>query len=188
MFCGSSNGARPEYVELAERTGRTLVERGYGVVYGGANRGLMGAVADAALAAGGEVLGVLPYGLRAMEVAHEGLTELEIVDTLHERKARMMALSDGFLVLPGGHGTLEEFFEVLTWLQLAIHDDPVGLLDHGGFYEHVVAHLDAASDEGFIRAEHRRLLLVERELDSLLDAMEAYAAPTRPPWATRVEP
>lgn len=181
-------GARPEYLELARRTGVALVERGFGVVYGGANRGLMGAVADAALDAGGEVLGVLPFGLQKMEVAHEGLTRLEIVDTLHERKARMMELSSGFLVLPGGHGTLEEFFEVLTWLQLAIHHDPVGLLDLDGFYEHVVAHLDRASTEGFIRREHREMLLVENDLETLLDAMEAYQPPPRPTWANRIQP
>jgi uncharacterized protein (TIGR00730 family) len=188
VFCGSSDGARPEYLDIARRAGRSLVERGYGVVYGGANRGLMGAVADSALEAGGEVLGVLPFGLQRMEVAHEGLTRLEIVDTLHERKARMMELSSGFLVLPGGHGTLEEFFEVLTWLQLAIHHDPVGLLDLNGFYRHVVAHLDGAASEGFIRTEHREMLLVEDDLDRLLDAMEDYQAPPRPDWATRVRP
>ncbi|MEM9381901.1 MAG: TIGR00730 family Rossman fold protein [Planctomycetota bacterium] len=186
VFCGSSAGARPDYLELARTAGRSLVERGFGVVYGGANRGLMGALADAALEEGGEVLGVLPYGLQALEVAHEGLTKLEIVDTLHERKARMMELSDGFLVLPGGHGTLEEFFEVLTWLQLAIHDDPVGLLDLDGFYRHVVAHLDHASAEGFIRPEHRSMLLVEPTLEGLLDGMERYVPPPRPAWTRRV--
>lgn len=188
VFCASSLGVGPEYAELASRTGRALVERGYGVVYGGANRGLMGKVADAALEAGGEVLGVLPYGLQAMEVAHEGLTRLEIVDTLHERKARMMELSDGFLVLPGGHGTLEEFFEVLTWLQLAIHDHPVGVLNHRGFYDHVLAHLDHVVSQGLLRPEHRALLLDDPSLDGLLDAIEAYEAPQRPEWATRPRP
>ena len=188
VFCGSSSGARPEYLELARRTGVALVERGFGVVYGGANRGLMGAVADAALAAGGEVIGVLPYGLQAMEVAHEGLTRLDLVDTLHERKARMMELSDGFLVLPGGHGTLEEFFEVLTWLQLAIHDNPVGVVNMDGYYEHVVAHLDLAAREGFIRPEHRGMLVVESELERVLDAMESYEPPVRPEWVSRVKP
>ncbi len=188
VFCGSSKGARPEYLELARRTGVALVERGFGVVYGGANRGLMGAVADAALAAGGEVIGVLPYGLQAMEVAHEGLTRLDLVDTLHERKARMMELSDGFLVLPGGHGTLEEFFEVLTWLQLAIHDNPVGVVDMDGYYEHVVAHLDLAMREGFIRPEHRSMLVVESELERVLDAMESYEPPERAEWVSRVRP
>ena len=186
MFCGSSLGAREDYVEMARSAGRSLVERGYGVVYGGANRGLMGALADAALEAGGEVHGVLPYGLQALEVAHEGLTSLQIVDTLHERKARMMELSDGFLVLPGGHGTLEEFFEVLPWLQLAIHDAPVGLLDLDGFYRHVVAHLDHASSEGFIRPEHRSMLVVEPTLGGLLDRMERYVPPERPAWTRRV--
>ena len=188
VFCASSMGSSPEYAELASRVGRTLVERGYGVVYGGANRGLMGEVADAALEAGGEVLGVLPYGLQAMEVAHEGLTQLEIVDTLHERKARMMELSSGFLVLPGGHGTLEEFFEVLTWLQLAIHDHPVGVLNHAGFYDHILAHLDHVVTQGLLRPEHRSLLLADHTLDGVLDAMEAYQAPPRPTWNTRPRP
>ncbi|MDG1048743.1 MAG: TIGR00730 family Rossman fold protein [Planctomycetota bacterium] len=188
VFCASSTGSSPEYGELATQVGRTLAERGYGVVYGGANRGLMGKVADAALEAGGEVLGVLPYGLQAMEVAHENLTSLEIVDTLHERKARMMELSSGFLVLPGGHGTLEEFFEVLTWLQLAIHDHPVGVLNHAGFYDHIFAHLDHVVAEGLLRPEHRALLLDDPSLDGILDAMEAYQSPPRPEWATRPQP
>ena len=188
VFCASSTGSSPDYAELATRVGRSLVERGYGVVYGGANRGLMGRVADAALEAGGEVLGVLPFGLQAMEVAHEGLTQLEIVDTLHERKARMMELSSGFLVLPGGHGTLEEFFEVLTWLQLAIHDHPVGVLNHGGFYDHILAHLDYVVTQGLLRPEHRDLLLAAPTLDGILDAMERYQAPPRPTWATRPRP
>lgn len=188
VFCGSSNGARPEYLQLAAQTGRLLAERGYGVVYGGANRGLMGAVADAALAAGGEVFGVLPYGLETLEVAHRGLTQLEIVNTLHERKARMTELSDGFLILPGGHGTLEEMFEVLTWLQLAIHHDPVGVLDHNGYYRGILQHLDHAEAEGFIRPEHRRLLIAEDSLEGLMDAMAKWVPPPRPEWKTRGGP
>lgn len=188
VFCGSSDGGDPKYAALAEETGRTLARAGIGVVYGGANRGLMGRVADAALAEGGEVHGVLPYGLQALEVAHEGLTSLEIVDTLHERKARMMELSDGFIALPGGHGTLEELFEVLTWLQLAIHSSPVGVVNLDGYYDHVEAHLDRSRDEGFIRPEHRPLLLFEPTLDALLARMGSYDAPPRPTWATRVRP
>ncbi|MEM8711324.1 MAG: TIGR00730 family Rossman fold protein, partial [Planctomycetota bacterium] len=175
VFCGSSPGRDERYLQAASDAGRRIVERNGAVVYGGGKTGLMGAVADAALGAGGEVFGVLPFGLKVMEVAHESLTHLEIVDTLHERKARMMALAGSFLVLPGGHGTLEEFFEVLTWLQLAIHDDPVGLLDLDGFYRHVVAHLDHASSEGFIRPEHRSMLVVEPTLGGLL-AMYSYNA------------
>lgn len=182
VFCGSNDGAHPRYLEIARETGASIAARGQGVVYGGANRGLMGAVADAALEAGGEVHGVLPYGLQAMEVAHESLTSLEIVDTLHERKARMMDLSTGFLVLPGGHGTLEEFFEVLTWLQLAIHDCPVGVLDLDGYYAHVVSHLDLAVREGFIRPEHRELVIVDGDLQTLLDRMDAWVPPTRAAW------
>lgn len=188
VFCGSSDGASPRYRALAERAGRTLAERGIGLVYGGAKRGLMGAVADAALAGGGEVHGVIPYGLEAMEVAHRGLTELDVVDTLHERKARMMELSRGFIALPGGHGTLEELFEVLTWLQLAIHSHPVGVVNEGGYYDHVQAHLDLAMREGFIRPEHRGLLLFEDDLDALLDRMAAYEAPSRDEWTTRPSP
>jgi uncharacterized protein (TIGR00730 family) len=183
VFCGSSDGAHPRYLEIARATGRLIARRGEGVVYGGANRGLMGALADAALEAGGEVHGVLPYGLQKMEVAHEGLTSLEIVDTLHERKARMMELSTGFLVLPGGHGTLEEFFEVLTWLQLAIHNCPVGVLDLDGYYTHVVQHLDLAAREGFIRPQHRELVIVDSDLETLLTRMDAFTPPERPVWA-----
>ncbi|QDV05501.1 LOG family protein YvdD [Planctomycetes bacterium Poly30] len=189
VFCGSNDGAHPRYLEMARATGRAIVSRGKGVVYGGGNRGLMGAVADAALEAGGEVHGVLPFGLQTMEVAHRELTHLDVVDTLHERKARMMELSSAFLVLPGGHGTLEEFFEVLTWLQLAIHDCPVGVLNLNGYYEHVVQHLDLAVREGFIRPEHRALVLVESDLETLLDRMDAWTPPPRPRWAgTRPRP
>lgn len=188
MFCGSSDGARPSYASLAAHTGASLARRGLAVVYGGANRGLMGRVADAALAEGGEVHGVLPYGLQAMEVAHEGLTSLEIVDTLHERKARMTHLSDGFLVLPGGHGTLEETFEVLTWLQLAIHSHPIGVVNLDGYYDHMVAHLDRCVEEGFLKPQHRALLLVERDVDVLIDRMLEWTPPDRDPWATRVRP
>lgn len=188
VFCGSNDGADPRYGDLAARTGELLARRGLRVVYGGANRGLMGRVADAALAAGGEVHGVLPYGLEAIEVAHRGLTTLEVVDTLHERKARMMALSDAFIALPGGHGTLEELFEVLTWLQLAIHSCPVGVVDLGGYYAHAVAHLDLCVREGFLRPEHRALLLVEADVEPLLDRMLAWTAPPRPAWAERVLP
>lgn len=165
-------------------TGRTLAKRGIGVVYGGANRGLMGAVADAALAEGGEVFGVLPRGLEAIEVAHRGLTSLEIVDTLHERKARMMELSNGFIALPGGHGTLEELFEVLTWLQLNIHSDPVGVVNFEGYYDHMLRHLDNSREAGFIRPQHRDLLLAEPGLTELLAAMDAWKAPDRPAWTT----
>ena len=188
VFCGSSDGAHPRHLELAKETGRALAQRGIGVVYGGANRGLMGAVADAALAEGGEVLGVLPHGLEAIEVAHRGLTRLEVVDTLHERKARMMELSDGFIALPGGHGTLEELFEVLTWLQLNIHSDPVGVVNLDGYYDHMLNHLDHCQAEGFIRPPHRGLLLAEPTLGALLDAMDAWDAPARPTWTTKARP
>lgn len=183
VFCGSNDGAHPRYLEIAQQTGAAIAARNLGVVYGGANRGLMGAVADAALAAGGEVYGVLPYGLKALEVAHESLTNLDLVDTLHERKARMMELSGGFLVLPGGHGTLEEFFEVLTWLQLAIHDCPVGVLSLNGYYDHLIQHLDLCVREGFIKPEHRALVLFDDSLESLLDRMESFVPPKRPHWA-----
>lgn len=184
VFCGSSDGAHGRFRELAVETGRTLAQRGIGVVYGGANRGLMGAVADAALAEGGEVFGVLPRGLEAIEVAHRGLTSLEIVDTLHERKARMMELSDGFIALPGGHGTLEELFEVLTWLQLNIHSDPVGVVNLEGYYDHMLKHLDSSQEAGFIRPQHRELLLAAPSLTELLAAMGTWKAPERAAWAT----
>lgn len=182
VYCGSSPGARPVYAEAARALAQALVDRGHGLVYGGANRGLMGIVADEVLAGGQEVIGVIPHGLVELEVAHDGLTEQHVVETLHERKARMVELSDGLLTLPGGHGSHDELFEALTWLQLGIHDMPVGLLNVEGYYDGLLAHLDRCSEEGFIQPVHRDMLLVAESPEALLDRFAAFTPPDRPAW------
>jgi uncharacterized protein (TIGR00730 family) len=159
VFLGSSMGIRPEYVTAAAEFGRALAEAGAGVVYGGASVGLMGVLADAALGAGGEVIGVIPGGLFAAEVAHQGLTRLEVVGSMHERKARMAELADGFAALPGGLGTLDELFEILTWHQLGLHAKPVALVDVDGFWDGLVSLVDVLARDGFVPAESRRYLI-----------------------------
>ena len=178
MFCGASIGNDPRYAAAAAVVGERLAARGIQVVYGGGRLGLMGAVADAALAAGGRVVGVIPRGLVDRELAHAGLSELRIVDTLHQRKAVMAELSDAFLALPGGLGTLEELAEVLSWAQLDLHAKPVGILDVGGYFSSLEAFLDHAVAEGFVAERHRRLLLIDDDLDRLLAAFSAWQAPT----------
>lgn len=175
---------RPSYTAAAAAFGTELVRRGYGLVYGGAKVGLMGTVAQAVLAAGGEAVGVLPRFLAAKELAHEGLTSLHLVETMHERKAKMAELAGAFVALPGGFGTLEELFEVLTWSQLGLHGKPCALLDVDGFYAHLAAFADHASREGFVREEHRSLLLVERDGAALLDALERFEPPRLAKWVT----
>jgi hypothetical protein len=177
VFCGASAGGDPRYAEVAAAVGASLARRGIELVYGGGRLGLMGAVADGALAASGRVTGVIPAGLVDRELAHRGVTELRIVTTLHERKAVMAELSDGFLALPGGLGTLEELAEVLSWAQLELHAKPVGVLDVGGFFGPLVAYLDHAAKEGFIAAGHRDLLIVDDDLDRLLERFETWRPP-----------
>ncbi len=179
VFCGSSLGARPEYHEAARRLGDELARRRIGLVYGGAHVGLMGVVADACLQAGGDVTGVIPRSLVEAEVAHTGLDDLRVVATMHERKALMADLSDGFVALPGGFGTMDEFCEVVTWSQLGLHPvpKPCGLLDVAGFYSPLVELFDAARDEGFLRPGHRELVLVEEDPVAMLDALAAWTAP-----------
>ncbi len=175
MFCGSSPGGRPEYVAAARQLGTALAERGQTLVYGGGNVGLMGAVADAALDAGGKVVGVIPQHLDDWEVGHRGLTELEIVGSMHERKARMADLADAFITLPGGLGTFEELFEILTWAQLGLHQKPFGLLNTLGYYAPLLTLLDTAVQERFLRPEHRALVLEEpTDPNRLLDRLAAY--------------
>jgi len=168
VFCGASSGRDPAFVELAGSVGRGLAEHGIGVVYGGGRVGLMGALADAALAAGGEVIGVIPRALVDRELAHQGATELRIVGTLHERKAVMAELSDAFIALPGGLGTLEELAEVLSWAQLGLHEKPIALLGVEGYWGDLLRWLDGAVREGFIRREDRQRLLEARDLDEAL--------------------
>jgi len=176
VFCGASPGRDPIYLELAAAVGTGLAQRGIGVVYGGSRIGMMGAVADAALAAGGEVIGVIPRHLVDREVAHGGLTEQHVVETLHERKAEMAALSDGFSALPGGLGTLEELAEVSSWAQLGLHDKPIGLLGPAGYWEALLAWLDHAVDEGFVSPANRALLQLDPDLEALLDRFGGIAA------------
>lgn len=183
IYCGSSAGDDPVYREAAAALGATLARRGIGVVYGGARVGLMGTVADAALDAGGEVIGILPAVLQERELAHPRLTRLEIVDSMHRRKARMAELADGFIALPGGLGTLEELFEMLTWGQLGFHGKPCAVLNVAGYYTPLLRFLDAGVDAGFIRPEYRALLLDAVTADTLLPRMREFRAPVAPRWA-----
>lgn len=188
VFCGSSPGARPGYVALAQAFGRLVAERGLGLVTGGGCVGLMGAAADAALDAGGEVIGVIPRALISEEVAHPGLSELLEVDTMFERKRRMMELSDGFVSLPGGVGTLDELFEILTWDQLGLLAKPCALLDAEGYWRPLLALLDRMVEERFLRAEHRALLLHAETPEAVLEALAAWSpggGPREGKWLDR---
>jgi uncharacterized protein (TIGR00730 family) len=182
VFCGSSPGRRPAYREAASALGARLAARGLGLVYGGASIGLMGAVADGALAGGGEVIGVIPSGLFPAEIPHAGLSEQHVVSTMHERKARMSELSDAVIALPGGSGTLDELFEMFTWSQLGLHHQPIGLLDVEGFWAPLRAMIDHMVTEGFIRAEYRDALIVHTDPDALLDALGSAAPPAASKW------
>jgi len=185
VFAGSSAGVRPEYRAAAEELGRLLASRGVGVVYGGARVGMMGALADAALAAGGDVTGVIPSALAAKEIAHDGLTDLRVVSSMHERKALMADLSDAFIALPGGLGTWEEFFEVLTWTQLGLHRKACGLLNVQGYFDGLLAFVDHSVREGFVRAENRSMILVASSADALLDSLSRYEPPRVEKWLDR---
>jgi uncharacterized protein (TIGR00730 family) len=188
VFTGSRPGARAAFLRDAERLGRALAARGTGLVYGGASVGLMGAVADAALAAGGAVTGVIPRALAAKEIAHEGLSELRVVASMHERKALMADLADGFVALPGGFGTFDELFEIVTWAQLGIHRKPIGILDTEGYFEPLRALVERVVAEGFALAEHAGIFLWDADPERLLDAMAAYrAGPVGAKWVTRDE-
>jgi uncharacterized protein (TIGR00730 family) len=182
VFCGSSVGVNPAYAEAAVALGRTLVARGSALVYGGGHVGLMGVLADAVLGASGEVIGVIPHALNAREIAHSGLTKLHVVDSMHERKALMAGMSDAFIAMPGGFGTYEEFFEAVTWTQLGVHKKPCGLLNVAGFYDPVIAFLDRAVREEFIRPQHRAAIIVDPDPVKLLDAMDRAVLPDVPKW------
>lgn len=188
VFCGSSPGRSPLYLDHARQVGTLLARRGLGLVYGGASVGLMGAVADAALEAGGEVTGVIPEGVLAREVAHRGVTTLHVVPSMHARKAKMAADSDAFVVLPGGFGTLEEAFEVITWGQLGIHRKPVGFLDTGGFYGPLLAAIGHAVGEEFISPGLLSLFVTAPDPEALLDALDAWRPrDVGPRWMERKE-
>ena len=174
VYCGSATPADPRYIALAADVGRTLAQQGIGVVYGGGRLGLMGAVADAALAAGGEVIGVIPEALVMGEVAHRGCTELHVVAGMHERKRAFTDLSDGFVTLPGGTGTMDELWEAMSWAQIGYHAKPVGLLNAFGFYDGLVAFVAQMAEVGFLRPQHRDILIVEDQLAALLDRMRTH--------------
>jgi uncharacterized protein (TIGR00730 family) len=185
VFCGSSSGGRPEYARVAADFGEALAARGLELVYGGGRVGLMGVLADAALAAGAHVIGVIPRSLVAWEVAHTRLPDLRVVESMHERKALMAELSDGFVAIPGGLGTLEELFEVWTWAQLGLHAKPCGLLDAHDYFRDLRRFIDHAVAEGFLRPEHRAMLLVATAGGELLDAFADYRPPVVEKWIDR---
>jgi uncharacterized protein (TIGR00730 family) len=177
VFCGAHSGRDPRYEAAVRELGRVLAEQSIEIVYGGGHIGLMGALADAALEAGGHVTGVIPKPLKDRELAHRGLSRLEIVATMHDRKAAMARLSDGFIVAPGGIGTLEETFEIWTWGQLGLHQKPLGLLQVGGFFDLLLKFMDYATEEGFVRRRHRRMIQVDSDPLSLVDSMRRYDPP-----------
>jgi len=182
VFCGSSSGNEDVFTEQAALSGRIIVCRGYGIVYGGARVGLMGAVANAALAEGGKVIGVLPEFLKRKELEHTGLTKVHIVETMHERKALMYELCDGVIALPGGFGTLDELFEILTWAQLSIHHKPVGLLNIEGYYDPLMDLTEKMIEKGFLKPEYRKMLLIDDNIESLIDKMESYTPLDNNKW------
>ncbi|MXQ11229.1 TIGR00730 family Rossman fold protein [Microvirga makkahensis] len=182
VFCGSSPGRDPVYMEAARLLGDTLARNGIGLVYGGASVGLMGAVADAVLTEGGQVIGVMPQALVDKEIAHTGLSDLRVVGSMHERKALMAELSDGFVALPGGLGTFEELFEVWTWAQLGYHRKPCALLNVAGFYDRLAAFLDGVVESGFVKPVHRAMLIVKEEPAALVEAIRGYEPPKVEKW------
>ena len=187
VFAGSSSGVRPSYGEAARKVGAALTARNLGLVYGGGDVGLMGILADTILNAGGHVIGVIPAPLVEREVAHQGLSELRVVSSMHERKAQMAALADGFIALPGGLGTMEELFEIWTWAQLGIHRKPCGLLNVDGYYDPLLEFLARAVSQEFVEPKYRNMMVVEDSPEGLLDRFEAYRSPKVRKWATDSE-
>jgi uncharacterized protein (TIGR00730 family) len=187
VFCGSSFGSDEIYKEQATLLGQTLAKRNIQLIYGGANVGLMGAVADGALSSGGKVIGVLPHFLQSKEIAHQQLTELVLVETMHERKTKMNELCNGVIVLPGGYGTLEEFFEMITWAQLGLHKKPIAILNIDGFYDDLINLVKTMVDKGFLKQINRDMLLISDTIDELLEMMSNYEAPTAGKWISKEE-
>lgn len=183
VFCGSSPGHDPIYMETARELGQRLAHEQITLVYGGAQVGCMGAVADACLAANGKVVGVIPEKLKKVEIAHTGLTQLYVVKTMHERKAKMADLADGFVALPGGAGTLEEWFEVFTWAQLGYHHKPCGLLNVNGYFDPLIALLDHIVQQGFMKQAYREMIIIESTVDQLIDAFKAYTPQHAAKWS-----
>lgn len=182
VFCGSSAGTKKIYEEQAYKLGKTLAEQGIELVYGGANVGLMGTVANGVMEHNGKAIGVLPTFLKNVEIANENLSELIIVETMHQRKTKMDELSDGVISLPGGFGTLEELFEMLTWAQLGLHKKPVAILNIDGFYDELLAFIQKMVDEGFLKRANQEMLIVSDDIDQLITAMRNYQAPTVGKW------
>jgi uncharacterized protein (TIGR00730 family) len=187
VFCGSNPGNDPAYLAAAIQVGKSIAARGYKLIYGGAEVGLMGAVADAALEAGGHVTGVMPKALVEKEIAHKNLSELHEVSSMHERKALMADLSDGFIAMPGGVGTLEEIFEIWTWAQLGHHGKPLAFMNIAGFYDPLGVFLDHQSDEGFVRKGHRDMAIFSDDVEEILNAFARYEAPQLQKWVERSE-
>ena len=187
VYCGSGVGARAEYADAACALGEVLAERGLGLVFGGGKIGMMGVLARTMLERGGEVIGVIPRALLEQGLAQDDVTSLRVVETMHERKALMAELSDAFMALPGGLGTMEEFFEILTWSQLGLHAKPCGLLNVGSYFDHLIGFIDHAVREGFLEAAHRDLFVVDQRPDALLDKLASYQAPRgdKVRWALR---
>ncbi|MCA0455542.1 MAG: TIGR00730 family Rossman fold protein [Chloroflexi bacterium] len=187
IFCGSYAGAQPVYMQAARAIGLSLAKREIGLVYGGGKVGLMGAIADGALEGGGQVLGIIPQSLVDRELAHKGLTELQILSSMHERKAAMAQVAEGFIALPGGFGTLDELFEIITWAQLGFHRKPVALLNVAGYFNPLLAFIDHMATEGFIKPEHRGAILVRNEVEDLLDTLVSYQPPELEKWIKKPE-
>jgi uncharacterized protein (TIGR00730 family) len=187
IYCASNTGVRPEYMDAATHMGVLLATLGIRIVFGGGRVGLMGALAEGALLAGGEVIGVMPHSLVQREAAHQGLSELIVVNTMHERKAKFNELSDGFMILPGGIGTLEEFFETWTWAHLGVHAKPIGMLNVLGYWDPMIACMDHMASEGFLRANTANLIIVEEVAKDLLDQMQKYVPPAVNAWVSLPE-
>ncbi len=187
VFCGSSFGSDEIYKEQATLLGQTLAKQNIQLIYGGANVGLMGAVADGILLEGGKAIGVLPHFLQSKEIAHQNLTELILVETMHERKTKMNDLCDGVIVLPGGYGTLEEFFEMITWAQLGLHKKPIAILNIDGFYDDLIKLVQTMVDKGFLKQINQEMLLVSDSIDALLEKMRNYQAPMVGKWISKEE-
>ncbi|MDP6925172.1 MAG: TIGR00730 family Rossman fold protein [Candidatus Scalindua sp.] len=185
VYCGSSSGRQPDYVQVARQLARAMVNRDIDLVYGGASVGIMGEIANAVLEEGGDVIGIIPKGLFRKEVAHTGITELREVDSMHDRKLLMADLSDGFIALPGGLGTIEEIFEIITWSQLGLHRKPCGLLNACQYYDKLIGFLDHAVSEQFIKATHHSTILVDECPEALLEKFEVYKAPDAIKWIDR---
>ena len=185
VYCGSQAGTDPRYRQAARVMGQLLAKSGYGLVYGGGHVGLMGTIAEAVLEAGGSVIGVIPEAMVGRELAYREVTQLEIVPTMHERKARMASMADAFIAMPGGYGTLEELFEIITWAQLGIHAKPIGILNVAGYFDALAAMIERAVQDGFIRAEHRHFLVLRSEPAALLEALWQHDMPPVRPWQSR---